>query len=277
MKVLILGKDGNLGNELMGVYSDLNPTGWDKGDLDLTDEQATWDKISELKPNLVYNCAAYNAVDNAEQDRITADSINGYAVGNIAKVCKAIGATLVHFSSGMVFEGNKADGYNEDDAPSPVNAYGRSKLLGEMEAQENMDDLYIIRTSWLFGKLGPGAANKKSFIDIMIEKANNKEQLKVVDDEVGRPTYTLDLAQAARAIVEETKPFGVYHITNSGAISRYDWAKEIFKIKDLNVEVEPIKGFAMARIAKRPHYEVLNNTKFLELRPWSEALKEFMQ
>ncbi|HYC79473.1 MAG TPA: dTDP-4-dehydrorhamnose reductase [Candidatus Binatia bacterium] len=277
MKVLILGKNGNLGNELMGVYSDLSPTGWDREEIDVTDEQVVWDMISELKPDLVYNCTAYNAVDQAEQDRITADSVNGYAVGNIAKVCKSIGATLVHFSSGMVFDGNNPEGYNEDDLPNPVNAYGRSKLLGEMEGQENADNIYIIRTSWLFGKLGPGAANKKSFSDLMIEKAKNKEQLQVVDDEIGKPTYTLDLAQAARAIVEETKPFGIYHITNSGSCSRYDWAKEIFKIKNMEVEIEPVKGITLARLAKRPHYEVINNTKFLELRPWTEALTEFLQ
>lgn len=277
MKVVILGHKGNLGNELMGVYADLNPVGLDREELDVTDEDAVLAKLTELQPDLVYNCTAYNAVDKAEEDRVVVETINGYAPGYIAKACKAVGAALVHYSTGMVFKGDNSEGYNEDDSTDPVNAYGRSKLMGEMEVQENTDDFYIIRTSWLFGKLGPGQANKKSFIDLMIEKANNKEDLKVVEDELGKPTYTLDLAQASRALVEETKPFGIYHLVNTGVASRYDWAHEIFKIKGLDVKVEAIKGNSLARMAKRPHYEVLNNIKFLELRPWTEALKEFLE
>jgi dTDP-4-dehydrorhamnose reductase len=276
-KVLILGSKGNLGNELMNLYSDLNPTGWDKEELDVTDEKAVWDKISELKPNLVYNCTAYNAVDKAEEDRVTSENINGYAVGNIAKACKAAGAVLVHYSSGMVFDGENSSGYNEDDATNPVNAYGQSKLLGEMEIAENAEKYYVIRTSWLFGKLGPGAGNKKSFIDLMLEKAQNNETISLVDDEIGKPTYILDLAQASRALVETEKPFGIYHLTNSGTVSRLDWAKEVFSIKNLHPETVAVKGSELSRPAKRPHYEVLNNTKFIELRPWTEALKEFIE
>lgn len=276
MKVLILGHKGNLGNELMQVYSDLNPTGWDREDLDVTDEQAVWDKITEFKPDLVYNCVAFNAVDKAEEDRITADNVNGYAPGYIAKACKSIGSTLVHYSSGMVFDGHNPAGYQEEDPATPINAYGRSKLLGEMEAQENMENIYVIRTCWLFGKSGPGQTNKKSFIDLMLEKAAAGEPISVVDDEIGKPTYTLDLAQASRAIVEETRPFGIYHITNDGAVSRLDWAREIFSLKNIDVELKPIKGYGLQRMARRPQYEVLVNTKFLELRPWTEALKDFV-
>jgi dTDP-4-dehydrorhamnose reductase len=274
-KILVLGSNGNLGNELLGVLSDLNPVGWDKEQLDITDEEAVWDKITEFKPDVVFNCVAYNAVDKAEEDRMTAESINGYGVGNVAKACKATGATLVQYGSGMVFDGNKSAGYDEDDATDPVNAYGRSKLLGEMEILENMENFYIFRTSWLFGKTGPGAGNKKSFIEIMVEKAALKK-INVVEDEVGKPTYTLDLAQASRAVVEMGKPFGIYHLTNSGIASRLDWAREIFRIKNLPVEIIPIKGEDIERKAKRPHFEVLNNTKFIELRPWMEALKEFL-
>jgi dTDP-4-dehydrorhamnose reductase len=274
-KVLVLGHKGNLGNQLMGILSDLSPVGWDREDLDVTDEEAVWDRIRELSPNVVFNCTAYNAVDQAEEDRITAETVNGYAVGYLAKACKAVGATLVHYSSGMVFGGNSAAGYAEDDAPDPVNAYGRSKLLGEMEAQENLDDLYVIRTSWLFGNMGPGAGNKKSFIDLMLEKAEGK-RVNLVEDEVGKPTYILDLAQASRALVEMGKPFGTYHITNTGTASRLDWGREIFKIRNLQVEITPVKSEDIDRKAKRPKFEVLNNTKFMELRPWMEALKEFM-
>ncbi len=275
-KVLILGHKGNLGNELMGVYSDLNAIGWDKEELDITDQQAVWDKITELKPDLVYNCVAYNNVDKAEEERPLAEDINGYAPGYIAKVCKSIGAVMVQYSSGMVFDGNNPEGYSEDDGANPINAYGRSKLNGEMEAQQNTDDIYMIRTSWLFGNPGPSATSKKSFIDIMIEKAQSKEKISVVDDEIGKPTYTLDLAQASRALIETEKPFGTYHLVNGGAVSRLEWAKEIFRLKNLQPDVTAIKGMTLSRMAKRPHYEVLNNTKFIELRPWTESLKDFL-
>lgn len=260
----------------MEVYSDLNPTGWKRNDLDITDEQTVWDKITEFKPDLVYNCAAYNAVDKAEEDRINADTVNGYAVGYIAKACKAAGATLVHYSTGMVFDGRSPEGYGEDDPATPINAYGRSKLLGEMEAQENSDQVFIIRTSWLFGKPGSGKTSKKSFVDLMIEKMAEGEEIKVVDDEIGKPTYALDLAQASRALVEDAKPFDVYHITNDGAVSRLDWAREIFAVKGLKADPQPIKGYVLSRMARRPQHEVLNNTKFLEMRPWTEALREFL-
>lgn len=277
MKILILGAKGNLGCELMGVYSDLHPTGWDVEDLDITDEQDVFDKITKFAPDVVYNCAAYNAVDKAEEDRITAEQVNGYAVGNIAKACAAAKSILVHYSSGQVFDGKNPEGYNEADPANPVNAYGKSKFIGEMEAQEHHDKVYIFRTSWLFGKMGPGQSNKKSFIELILEKAKTGEEIKMVEDEIGKPTYTLDLAQASRAVLEETKPFGIYHLVNSGAVSRLDWAQEIFKMKKMDVNIIPVKGNSLARPAKRPHYEILNNTKFLEMRPWIEALAEFLE
>lgn len=260
----------------MAAYADLQPIGWGREDLDITDEQAVWDRITELKPDLVYNCAAFNDVDRSEEDRMFVDMVNGYAPGYVAKACKAAGAKLVHYSTGMVFSGDDPEGYAEDDPPGPINAYGRSKMQGEMEAQENCDDLYIIRTSWLYGPHGPGHTNKKSFIQSMMEKAEAGEELVAVEDEIGRPTYTVDLAQASRALVEDEKEFGIYHLTNGGNVSRLDWARESFKIKGIEAQIKPVKAKSIARMARRPHYEILNNTKFLELRPWTEALREFL-
>jgi dTDP-4-dehydrorhamnose reductase len=276
MTVLILGCKGNLGNQLMTAYADLNPVGWGREDLDITDEQAVWDKVTALKPDLVYNCAALNDVDKAEEDRAFTDTINGYAAGYVAKACRAAGAKLVQYSTGMVFDGGNPEGYSEDDSPGPVNAYGRSKLLGEMETQENCDDLYIIRTSWLYGPHGPGRTNKKSFVKNMLEQAAAGQPISAAEDEIGRPTYTVDLAQASRALVEDEKEFGIYHTTNSGNASRLDWAREIFKLRGKAPQLVGAKGATLPRRARRLHYEVLNNTKFLEMRPWTEALKEFL-
>lgn len=272
MKVLILGAKGSLGQVFVELYSDHEVFAWDRSELDVTDEAMVMQMISEIQPNLVINCAAYNGVDSAEEDRITAESVNGSAPGYIAKAADAIGATMVHYSTGQVFDGMNPQGYNEDDQPDPVNAYGKSKLLGEIEAQANTEKIYIIRTCWLYGKPTQG---KKSFTDIVLDLAQTGK-VKGVGDEFGNPTYVVDLAHATRAMVEENKPFGTYHIINTGIASRYDWAKEVLEIKGLKAELELVSSGDFVRKAKRPKYEVLNNTKFIELRPWTEALREYL-
>ncbi|HEX5430194.1 MAG TPA: dTDP-4-dehydrorhamnose reductase [Patescibacteria group bacterium] len=277
MKVLILGSNGNLAQAFARVYHDAQVVGWDRDELDITEESQVLEKITALKPDLVINCAAYNAVDEAETDRKSAELLNGYAPGFIAKACKQLEITFVHYSTGQVFDGKKAEGYTEDALPDPVNAYGQSKLVGEMEVQNNMDKFYIIRTAWLFGNFAKNSVgNKKSFIDIMLKLADGEEPIKAIEDEFGTPTYVYDLAQASRALVEEHKAFGIYHLVNSGMASRLDWAREIFRIKNLNPDIFGVSSSQFERPAARPKYELLKNTKFIELRPWSEALKEFL-
>jgi dTDP-4-dehydrorhamnose reductase len=274
MKILILGAKGSLGQTFVELYKDVEVIAWDREDLDITIEQDVAEKIKELKPELIINCAAYNAVDKAEEDRGVADSINGYAVGFIAKAASSFGATLVHFSSAYVFDGKNPEGYNEDDRPNPQSAYAKSKLLGEMELTENAEKFYIIRTTWLYGK--KSITGKESFVDLMLRLHGAGKTISGIDDEFGQPTYVKDLAAATRALIEEKKPFGVYHLTNGGMASWYDWAKEIFKIKNVEAKLEPAKKEDFQRLAARPQYGVLNNTKFIQLRPWSEALKEYL-
>ncbi|MEJ0020966.1 MAG: dTDP-4-dehydrorhamnose reductase [Candidatus Doudnabacteria bacterium] len=273
MKVLILGAKGSLGQTFADVYKDQEVIAWDKNELDITDEDAVAEKITGLMPDIVINCAAYNSVDKAEDERETADLINGYAVGFIAKACDSAGATLVHYSTGQIFDGSKSEGYNEDDQPGPVNFYGKSKLLGEMQLQEYAENFYLIRTCWLYGRPAEG---KKSFTDIMLELATGNTVINATKDEFGKPTYVKDLAEATRALVDEKKPFGIYHLTNSGIASRFDWANEIFTIRKNKALLEAVNAGFFPRKAKRPKYEVLNNTKFIQLRPWTEALKEYL-
>lgn len=277
-KVLILGSKGNLGPELAKVYHKLKPTLWDREELDITNEAAVMQKISQLKPDLVFNCAAYNAVDKAEaEDRIIAENINGSAVGFVAKACSANGATMVHFSTNYVFDGNASEGYNEDALPNPLNVYGKSKLMGEIELQKNCENWYLVRTAWLYGGKGSG---KKSFVDLMLEKAEKNESIDAIDDEFGNPTFVVDLAQAVAALVEQKKPFGTYHLTNSGQASWFTWAQEVFAIEKTSAKLAQISSEAAdtkwKRGAKRPKYGILNNIKFIELRPWTEALKEYL-
>lgn len=275
MKVLILGAQGSLGQTFVDLYLDQQVFAWDRKELDITKEAEVLEKISELKPDLIINCAAYNTVDKAEEERGIAELINGNSVGYVAKAAASIGATMVHYSTAYVFDGNNSEGYNEDDLPKPVSAYGQSKLLGEMELQNNIDNFYLIRTTWLYGRTTP--TSKPSFVDTMLKLSESGNSIKAINDEFGQPTNVKDLAQATRAIVEEKKLFGIYHLTNSGEASWFDWAKEIFAVKGVKIDVTSVSSDYFERKAKRPKYGILNNTKFLQLRPWVEALEEYLK
>ncbi|HEV8601715.1 MAG TPA: dTDP-4-dehydrorhamnose reductase [Patescibacteria group bacterium] len=275
MIILILGSDGTLGQELAKVYEGDQLYAWDRSDLDITNETQVAEKISQLKPDLVFNCAAYNDVDKAEEERQLAESVNGSAVGFLARSCASVGAILVHFSSNYVFEGARAEGYNEDDLPSPISTYGKSKLMGEIELQKNSEKFYLIRTAWLYGRSNT-ASGKKSFVEKMLELSDQEESIDAIEDEFGNPTLARDLAQATAALVAEKKPFGIYHLTNAGIASWFDWAKEIFTINDIKAKLAAVPASKFARRAQRPKYGTLNNTKYIELRPWTEALKEYL-
>lgn len=274
-KILIVGKNGNLGRELVSLYPDA--TAWGRTELDVTDESAVTKQIIELKPDIVFNCTAYNDVDGAEQNSDTANLINAKAPELLAKVCEQVGATLVHFSTGQVFAGDSKDGYTETDTPQPINAYGQSKLAGEQAVASSCKKHYIIRTEWLYAKPAATGTSKKSFIDIMLEMAEAGKPIKAVNDEFGKPTYAKDLAVMSKELVEQNLPYGIYHGINEGVASRYDWAKEIFRIKNIEADLSPVPASTFPpRAAKRPQYEILNNTKFPKLRSWQDALKDYL-
>ncbi len=276
-KILVLGSKGNLGQKICEVFSGATVIAWDKSELDITDASSVMAKITEEKPDVVINCAAYNDVDGAEgEGKAIAELLNGHAPSNIADACNMNGAIFVHFSSGQVFDGNKKKGYNEGDETSPVNAYGASKLMGEVESAKKTGKLYIVRTEWLYGEGSKSETSKKSFVDIMLEMAEKKTAINGVVDEFGKPTYVGDLAKGVYNLIESNKPFGTYHVVNSGIASRYDWAKEIFRIKNISAELKEVNSSFFPRKAKRPKYEILNNTKLAEFRPWEEALAEYL-
>ena len=260
------------------VYADQNPILWSRRDLDITNRHDALQKIIELKPDLVINCTAYNAVDKAEDEPMLANAVNGEAVGFLAEACKSAHAVLVHYSTNYVFDGNKKEGYNEGDTPSPQSVYGRSKLLGEQKAQQ-YDKAYVIRTAWLYGQQGLGESSKRNFVNTMLDLTKEKERIECVDDQFGNPTYAKDVAQATRALVDERKPYGIYHFVNDGRATWFTWAKEIFQLKNINVDLIPTtsaNNVLPLHKAKRPQYGILNNTKFIQLRPWEEALREYL-
>lgn len=275
-KILIIGAKGMLGNDLIKIFKDQNLILWDKEEIDITNENLVNTKIVQLKPEIIINVAAYTDVDRCETNQDLAMKVNGYAIKYIAQVCKKIGAILIHISTDYVFHGDKKDGYKEDDIPqNPLNVYGKSKLLGEKLLLKIQPKFYLIRTSWLYGHYG------KNFVDTILkiakEKIEKKEKnIKVVNDQHGSPTYTLDLAKKIKEILELEKPFGIYHITNSENCTWYDFALEILKISNTKIKVEPCSTKDFPRPALRPEYSILLNTKLSQMRSWKEALKEYL-
>jgi dTDP-4-dehydrorhamnose reductase len=271
MKTIIIGARGMLGQELAKIFQDWNPICWDRTEIDIADRENVNKKISEINPDLVINAAAYTNVDGAETEKELVMKINGEAVGYLAEACKKCGAILIHYSTDYVFDGKNQNGYKENDKPeNSVNAYGQSKLLGEKMLQENTDRFYLIRTSWLFGKGG------KNFVETMLTLAQKNETIRVVNDQHGKPTFAVDLAKKTKKLVEGKFPFGIYHITNENTCTWHEFAKEIFKIADVNVEVTPVSSDEFPTPAKRPAYSILINTKLPSSRPWQEALEEYL-
>jgi dTDP-4-dehydrorhamnose reductase len=281
MKIAILAKSGMLGScffHHLAVRERVEVFAFDKEELDITDSASVERTLARISPDFVINCSGYTAVDNAETDKDAAFRVNGYACGKLAEACKNSGAILIHFSTDYVFDGESGGGYAENDKPNPINVYGASKLEGENLIQKNSDKYYIIRTSWLFGE------NGKNFVGAMLELGKTKKSLNVVGDQIGCPTYTNDLCEAViknflsgGGISESGLPFGIYHLTNSGTCSWYDFAKKIFEFSKMEVEVNKVSSDEFVRQAKRPKCSILKNTKIAGLRPWEEALMAYLR
>ena len=260
IKTLIIGSSGMLGSDLCKTFPDAVKL--THHDLDITDREQVIESILKIKPDVVINAAAYTNVDGCEDNKELAFQVNGYGPGYIAEACARAGAKLVHFSTDYVFDGSKKE-YVESDIPDPINVYGDSKLLGEKKIIENMDDYRIVRISWLFGIHG------KNFVETMLKLSGEMDTVKVVNDQFGKPTYTMDLASKVKEIIELDP--GIYHITNDGICSWYEFASSIID------NVIPCTSEEFPRKAKRPKYSVLVNTKTEPMRHWKEALKTYLQ
>ncbi|MFA5991588.1 MAG: dTDP-4-dehydrorhamnose reductase [Candidatus Doudnabacteria bacterium] len=275
-QVLILGSKGMLGGQLIKVFG-RGAIGWDREDIDVTDTVNLKSKILNLKsaPQAVINCVAYNDVDGAEKDPFLAGKLNRQAPRELAQICKDLSIPLVHFSTNYVFDGEKGE-YAEKDLPHPQSVYGETKFQGELEIVKNTNRYYIIRTSVLFGLSGESKLAKKSFVDLMLSLSEKQNTIKVVADEINSLTFAPDLAQAVKKLLDDKKDFGVYHITNSGQASWFDFAQEIFRILNKQIVLEPVSAVEFKRTAKRPKKAVLLNTKLPSMRSWQEALREFL-
>lgn len=277
--IVILGGKGMLGQDLAQVFSDKRTFVWDRDDVDITDIDALREKLQYFAPRTVINAAAYNAVDaieEHEEDRAIATAVNAVAAGSIATICRKINATLVHFSTDYVFEGSCEEGYTEDAQPNPQSDYARSKFAGETAVLHSGAKAFVVRTSRLFGHAGMSAVSKKSFVDTMMRLASERDELDAVDEEVSSPTYTPDLAAQVRVLLDGDYMPGIYHMSNSGACTWYEFAQEIFRVTNASVTVNPVNSSAFPRPAARPRYSVLMNTKLPALRTWQEALADYL-
>ena len=297
MKVVILGAKGMLGRDLGKVFYDLSPYLLDKDELDVTNEKGTSALFRNLKPDLVINAAAYTDVDGCETNKDLAMKVNADAPGYLARASRDVGAVFVHYSTDYVFDGGKSEGYKEDEEPGkftrrgggPLNFYGESKLAGENAVREVGGNYYLIRASWLFGLGGPQVDGRPiNFIETILRLAQDlpagrqeRRELKVVNDQHGKPTFSLDLARKTRELVEGKEDFGIYHITNEPVSTWYDFACEIVKRglapkSGQGPNVIPCASDEFPRPAKRPRYSILLNTKRPLLRSWQEALAEYL-
>jgi dTDP-4-dehydrorhamnose reductase len=270
--ILVIGANGMLGHDLMAVLEG-SVRGIDLPEIDITDLVSVRTVLLTLKPDIIINAAAYTDVDGCETNVEQAMAVNGEGVGLLALTAREIGSTLVQVSTDYVFNGEKGTPYLEDDLPAPLSVYGESKLAGELNAAMAPEYL-IVRTQWLYGRHG------KNFVETMLRLAGEKSELAVVDDQVGSPTFTRDLALAIKALLDAGCR-GDYHVANSGYCSWNEFAREIFRREGLPVTVTPTTTAALARPARRPLYSTLDCGKLARdtgftPRPWQEALAEYL-
>lgn len=279
MKILVTGSNGQLGNELKVLssqYPSFKFLFTDIGELDITDEKAVDALARQENPFALINCAAYTAVDKAEQEEKLAFLINAKAAGNLAKAASRYNALLVHVSTDYVFGGTGHRPYSEEDNKEPVSVYAKSKYTGEQEVLVHSKKALILRTSWLYSEFG------NNFVKTIMKYGKERGELNVVFDQVGCPTYAYDLAKAILEILRKNNipdEVGVYHFANEGATSWYDFAKAIVEISGITCKINPIETREYPLPAARPYYSVLNKTKIkqafnIEIPYWRDSLKE---
>ncbi len=274
MKVLVTGAKGMLGQDLCPIFEDAGMfvIETDVENLDITDFKAAENFITNTKPQIIVHLAAYTNVDGAETGREKADLINHKAAENLARISKKTGAILIYVSTDYVFDGTKTEPYLPNDPVNPLSVYGKTKALGETAVIENAEKYYIARTSWLYG------INGKNFIETMLKFGKAGKEIKVVNDQTGSPTYTVDLALGILKLLN--KPFGIYHISGEGETTWYDFANEIFTQEDIKADLAPVSTEEYTKgqnkvVAIRPKYSTLQNS--VPMRHWKEALQSYLE
>jgi dTDP-4-dehydrorhamnose reductase len=273
LRIALTGANGMLGHDIRNVFTDVELISLTRNDFDITDLDKSGSKIREIRPDYLIHSAAYTDVDGCELNPEKAYLVNGTGARNVTIACEEVKCPIIYISTDYVFDGAEKEPYNEWDSPNPINKYGLSKLLGERFVASLTNRFYIVRTSWLYGK------NGKNFVDTIIKHLSEKESIDVVDDQVGSPTFTYDLAVKLRELVG--KGYGIYHITNTSHCSWYDFAVEIAGLQGIKKVIKSTTSDKYKLPARRPAFSVLNNTMsklegIQEPRHWKEALKDYL-
>lgn len=277
MRILVTGVKGQLGHD---VVNELNkrghtPIGVDVEEMDITDAAAVEQEMKGGDLDAVIHCAAYTAVDAAEDNQELCMRVNAEGTRNIARICKELDVKMIYISTDYVFDGEGERPWEPDDARDPLNVYGESKYQGELAVEEYLEKYFIVRIAWVFG------VNGKNFIKTMLRLAENQKEINVVNDQIGSPTYTYDLAVLLADMVE-TEKYGRYHATNEGLCTWYEFAQEIFKQAGVDVKVNPVTSEEFPAKAKRPHNSRMDKSKltrngFRLLPSWQDALKRYLE
>lgn len=281
MVVLVTGANGQLGQSIQFIaekHQNIQFIYTDYQELDITNLESCQDYFSKYKPNFCINTAAYTAVDKAESEQEKAHLINAIGPENLAKACKENNSVLVHISTDFIFDGTKTTPYTELDVPNPSGVYGQTKLDGEIAIQTAWEKHFIIRTSWVYSQFA------NNFMKTMLRLGSERDSLSVVDDQIGTPTNAVDLAKVLVTIITEhstltTEHFGVYNFSNEGQCSWFDFAKEIFRLNDVSIDLQAIPTSSYPTPAKRPAYSVLDKSKIkntfgIEIESWETSLSK---
>jgi len=283
LKVFLIGVDGQLGTDIEQCFTvrGIEVHGLiGLKEIDICDYEDTLDKVARSKPDLVINTAAFHNVDLCEDEPGQAFKVNVGGVQNIAEICREMDIPLMHFSTDYVFDGSKGSPYIEDDCPGPLSIYAISKQGGERVVQYMLDKYYLVRLSGLYGLAGCVGKGNMNFVETILKLAESKKEIKVVDDQVLTPTSTVDVAGKLAELIMTGK-YGLYHMTNTGSCSWFEFTCEIFKLMNINIDVVPVSSKEFGAKAIRPRYSVLNNANLKDigisdLKHWKIALKNYL-
>jgi dTDP-4-dehydrorhamnose reductase len=282
MKVVLIGSNGQLGSDLLKVFQAAGDTvvPLTHAQLDVCSEDSVAKALADSKPDVVVSTAAYHRVDECEKRAALAFEVNGTGAMNLAQACNRSGAVLVHFSTDYVFGGyDKRTPYEETDRPAPVNVYGTSKVVGELLIPAYTDRYFVLRVCGLYGIAG-SSGKGGNFVETMLKKALAGDAIRVVDDQILTPTYTVDLAEAVRKLLL-TEKYGLYHLSSEGQCSWYDFTRHIFDSAGIQAQLSPVKSSDFPSPVKRPSYSVLSKAKLqglgLSIPSWKDALPRYLK
>lgn len=282
MKILLIGANGQLGSDLSRAMTESETIPLTHTDVDICEPIGVRETLRRHAPDIVINTAAYHKVDECETSGEKTFAVNTFGVRILASACREQGCALLHMSTDYVFGGNteRRSPYAETDPPSPINVYGIAKLAGEYFVRYILDRYWIVRSQWLYGVAG-ASGKGGNFVELMLRLAKEGRDIKVVDDQVGSPTYTLDLARKITELIGGER-YGVYHITNGGECTWYQFARRIWELSQLTPNAAPTTSAAFGAVANRPAYSALDNAALRaigldEMRPWQDALADYLR